>query len=106
MEKELLSVLNQIESRALWLLIKLMAAGILVMIVKSYLQRIAAYVQFSTNKQLGVGRHVKVRGMTGVIKWYNTRFIFVDTEEGQELIPIGRWIYEKWTVLNGGKKDE
>lgn len=102
-EKLILDILGQIEGRLLWLLVKLILAGVIVMMLKGFIQSVVAYLQFALNRRLGLGVKVKIRGVAGKITDYNLRWIIVATEEGEEIIATRRWHFEKWTTLNGKK---
>lgn len=100
MEKEVLQILDQVEPRLYWLLAKLVVALILVLVIKARIDNIVAYIMFRINKDLNKGVHVMVRGVKGKIDNFNTQSIYVVTDEGSiEIIPISRWRFEKWTLI-------
>ena len=105
-EKTILTLINQVEPQIFLLLIKLLLAGFAVLFLKAMLENIVAYIQFSNNKRLGIGVKVRVRGKTGKISWYSTRWIFVKTNDGEEIIAMKRWMYEQWAVLNNNGKEK
>ena len=102
-EKTILTLINQIEPQIFLLLIKLLLAGFAVLFLKAILENLVAYIQFSSNKRLGIGVKVRVRGKIGKISWYSLRWIFVRTREGEEIIAMKRWMYEQWAVLNNSE---
>lgn len=98
----ILNIINQVETQAIWLIIKIMFAIIVVFILQGFAQRIAAYLQFRFSKKLGTGIKVRVRGIEGKIEDYNLRWIIIKTDSGMEMLPIKSWQGEKWTLLNSG----
>jgi len=104
-EKVILDVLNQIEGRLLWLILKLILAGIILLVIKSFIESMVAYILLTSNKHLGIGVPIKVRGVEGKIVRYGWRMIFVETVEGEEIILTKKWQNEKWTLLNDGDKE-
>jgi len=103
-DKLIIDLITKIEPQLFYLLIKLMLAGLVILLLKGILENTVAWIQFSLNKRLGIGVRVMVRGKVGKISWYNSKWIFVSTDDGEIIIPTRRWIKEKWTVLNN-KKD-
>lgn len=100
-EKLIIDLINEIEPQLFYLLIKLMLAGLALLLVKGILENIVAWIQFSLNKRLGIGVRVMVRGKVGKISWFNSRWIFIDVDDGEIAIPMKRWMFEQWQVLNG-----
>ena len=100
MEKEALQVLDTIEPRLYWFLAKLVVALILALVAKARIENIVAYIMFRMNKDLGKGVHIRVRGIEGKIAHFNTQWIYVTTDQGQEIISMARWKFEKWTLIN------
>lgn len=98
-EKILLDILNQVEGQMLWLLVKLMVVGVIILMLKSFMQRIVAYIGFRINKQLGKRSKVRIRGIEGEIEDFDTKWIYVKTNQGMELIPIENWKKEKWALI-------
>ena len=98
-DKIILNILNQIEGQMLWLLVKLIAAGVFALMIKGFVQRTAAYLQFRMDKNLGVGVKVKVHGTEGEIADYNMRWIFIKTDQGKEIIPIKDFLKERWILI-------
>lgn len=74
-EKIILDIVNQVKPELFWMLIKLSGVGIIFLIIKGYIERIAAYLQFRWNKNLNVGVRVFVRSQEGVIESYKLCFI-------------------------------
>jgi len=99
-EKTILNIISNLEPHLFFLLFKLLLAGFAVLFLKAILENLVAYVQFSSNKRLGIGVKVRVRGKPGKISWFNLRWIFVHTQDGEEIIAMKRWMYEQWAVLN------
>lgn len=60
---------------------KLVGVGVVLLVVKGYMEKIAAYLQFCWNKNLNVGVKVFVRGQEGVIENYTLSSIFVRTKD-------------------------
>lgn len=100
-DKLLVDIINQIEPQLFWLLLKFMAAGVILLVVKGYMESVAAYIQFRLDKRLNLDVRVKVRGIEGRIVDYNMSWIFVKHEGGMEIILIRRWRFEKWCIVNG-----
>ena len=103
-DKIILDVINQIEPELFWLFLKLICISIGFLILRGYIENITAYIQFRSDKMLGQGVTVKVRGVKGKIINYNFAWIFVETEDSIEIISMRRWRFEKWAVINGHLK--
>ena len=103
-EKLVIDLITKIEPQLFYLLIKLMLAGLAILLLKGVLENLVAWIQFSLNKRLGIGVRVMVRGKIGKISWFNSKWIFVETDDGEIIIPTKRWMLEKWTVLNNNKE--
>lgn len=101
MEKQIVEIINQIQPQLFWLFLKLIAVGIMVLIIKGYIESAAAYIQFRLDKRLGLGVRVRVRGIEGRITNYSFSWILVEHEKGTEIISMKRARFEKWTLLNG-----
>jgi len=99
-EKTILQLVSHIEPQLFWLFFKLLLAGFVVLFLKAMLENLIAYIQFSNNKRLGIGVNVRIRGKIGKISWFNLRWIFVRTQDSEEIILMKRWMYEQWAVLN------
>ena len=99
-DKLIIDLITKIEPQLFYLLIKLMLAGLAILLLKGVLENLVAWIQFSLNKRLGIGVRVMVRGKVGKISWYSSKWIFVETDEGEIIIPTKNWSREQWTVLN------
>lgn len=102
MNTEILNIVNQIESEAFWLLLKLIGVGIVLLALKGWMEGVVAYIQFRLNRRLGLGVKVRVRGAEGKIIDYNLSWILVETKSGIEIISMKRQRFEKWTLLSNG----
>jgi len=102
-DKLIIDLITKIEPQLFYLLIKLMLAGLAILLLKGVLENLVAWIQFSLNKRLGIGVRVMVRGKVGKISWFNAKWIFVTTDDGEIIIPTKRWMMEQWTVLNNNK---
>jgi len=102
-EQTILTAIKQIEPQIFWLFIKLVVASFLILLLKSWLENMVAYFRFTTNKFLGIGVRINVRGKNGKIAWYNTKWIMIKTDEGEIAILMKRWYFEQWTILNNEK---
>lgn len=80
--------------------IKLVGVSICLLVIKSYIEKIAAYLQFRWNKDLNVGVKVFVRGQEGVIDRYNISSIFVKTSDRTIIINMRRWVYESFSLMH------
>ena len=105
-EKVILDIISDIEPQIFLMLVKLLIAGFIAMFIVNWLKNMVEYFRFTTNKFLGIGVRVNVRGKNGKIAWYNTRWILVRTSEGEIAISISRWRIEQWTILNNEKNSE
>jgi hypothetical protein len=106
MQKEVLEVLNAVELTIWITLAKVMLATGIVLFMKSVIERWVAYYQFMSNKRLGIGVKVEVRGKLGKISDYTRKWIFIRCENGNDIIiPIKNWLSEKWTLLNNGEDE-
>ena len=83
------------------MLLKLIGVGIILLVIKGYIESVAAYIQFRLDKRLNLEVKVRVRGIEGKIVAYNMAWIFVKHKEGMEIILIRRWRFEKWCIING-----
>ena len=104
MQAEILDALNAVELKVLYGIFKVTVAVGIALFLKARVENLVAYYQFMSNKRLGIGVKVKVRGEKGKIKDYDKKWIFVHNESGDEIIvPIKNWLSEKWTLLNNGE---
>ena len=100
-EQKVLEVLDAVEPELYWMLAKLIAAWIAFLLFKALVVNLVSYFLFSFNKQLGIGVHVKIRNHSGVIHFYNIRWIFIWTEDNGEIhIRTQKWREEKWMLLD------
>ena len=100
-EKVILDAISKIEPQVFWALLKLFGVGIIVLVLKGFIENIAAYVQFRLDKRLGLGVKVQVRGVEGKIVDYDFSWINIKTKDGMEIVAIKRWRMEKWMLVNG-----
>lgn len=106
MDKEILELLNTVELEVWYTIAKAVVAAGVILLLKGMIERWVAYYQFMSNKRLGIGVKVGVRSKTGKIRDYTRKWIFIRTEDGNDiLIPIKRWIYENWTIINNGRDE-
>ena len=104
MEAEIMQALNAVELKVIYGIVKVSVAIGIAMFLKTRIENLVAYYQFMSNKRLGIGVKVKVRGEKGKIKDYDKKWIFVYNEDGDEIIvPIKNWLSEKWTLLGNGE---
>jgi len=103
-DKLIIDLISKLELPIFYLLLKIMLAGVALLLVKGILENIVAWIQFSLNKRLGIGVRVMVRGKVGKISWFNSKWIFVKTDDGEIIIPTRRWTLEQWMVLNNNKE--
>ena len=99
-EKIILKTISQIEPQVFWMLIKLLAVGIIVLMLKGFMENVVAYMQFRIDRRLGLGVKVKVRGTEGKITNYTFSWVFITTEKGVVLVAIKRWRFEAWELIN------
>lgn len=99
-EKIILEIVNQVEPELFWMAIKFVGLGIVLLVIKSYIEKIAAYLQFRWDKNLNTGVRVFVRGQEGVIENYNLSSIFVKTNDKTIIINMRRWLYEGFAVMH------
>lgn len=105
MEAEIMDALNAVELKVLYGIFKVTVAVGVALFLKARIENLVAYYQFMSNKRLGIGVKVKVRGERGKIKDYDKKWIFIHNEDGDEIIvPIKNWLSEKWTLLNNGQQ--
>lgn len=83
-----------------WLFIKLIGVGIGLLVVRSYIEKIAAYLQFRWHKDLNVGVKVFVRGQEGIIDRYNISSIFIKTKDRTIIVNMRRWLYEGFALMH------
>lgn len=105
-EKIILEIVNQVEPELFWMALKLVGAGIVLLVVKGYVEKIAAYLQFRWNKNLNVGVKVFVRGQEGIIENYNLSSIFVRTKDKTIIVNMRRWFYEGFALMNTNDKQK
>ena len=101
-EQLILKIVESVEPQLFWLLLKFIAIGIVLLVIKDRIDGTVAYIAFRLNKRLGLKTRVRVRGIEGEIVDYNFHWIFVKHKDGMELINMQRQRFEKWTLLNGG----
>jgi hypothetical protein len=106
MQADILTALNAIEVKVLYGILKAAVAVGIALFLKARIENWVAYFQFMSNKKLGSGVKVSVRGKSGKITDYNKKWIFIDTDEGEIIIPIKGWLSEKWTLLKNSKDKE
>jgi hypothetical protein len=80
--------------------IKLVGVAIAFLVIKGYIEKIAAYLQFRWNKSLNVGVKVFVRGQEGIIENYTLSSIFVRTKDRTIIINMRRWLYEGFSLVH------
>lgn len=100
-EKIILDVVSQIEPKLFWLLLKFIAIGVIVLVLKGYIEGMAAYITFRLDRRLGLGVKVRVRGIEGKLIDYSFSWILIEHKGGVEIISMKRAKFEKWTLLNG-----
>ncbi len=100
-EKVIIDIVNRIEPQLFWLLLKFIAIGVILLVIRGYIEGIAAYIAFRLDKRLGQGVKVRVRGIEGKIIDYNFSWIFIATEKGMEIISMKRWRFSNWCIING-----
>lgn len=101
METQIIEIVNQIETEAFWLLLKLIGVGIILLVMKGFVENVVAYIQFRLNPRLAIGVRVRVRDREGIITGCSLNWIFIKHDKGIEIILIRRWRFEKWSLLNG-----
>ncbi len=99
MEQQILNLITKVEPTAWWFVFKLMVAGVIIMLIKSVGESIVSYLQFLTNKRINIGVKVRVRGVVGVVDWFNIKWIMLKTKKGLQLIPMKYWQKEVWEVI-------
>jgi hypothetical protein len=102
-QTEILTVLDTIELKVVYGILKGAIAIGIALFLKVRIESWVAYYQFMSNKKLGNGVSVLVRGKEGKIRDYNRKWIFIDTDEGEIIIPIKGWLSEKWILLKNNK---
>jgi hypothetical protein len=102
-EQLILKIVESIEPQLLWLFLKLIAIGIVLLVLKGYIESAAAYINFRLDKRLGLGVRVRVRGIEGKIIDYSFSYILIEHKDGIEIISMRRAKFERWTLLNGAK---
>lgn len=100
-EQLILKIIESVEPQLFWLLLKFIGVGIVLLVIKGYIEGIAAYIAFRFEKRLGQGVRVRVNGIEGKIVDYNFSWVFIQTESGIELVVMKRWRFSKWAVING-----
>ena len=103
--KEVQEIFNLFKNEAGMLLawglaLSFTATGVAIFL-KNILENAVAYCLFMINKRLGINVRVEVRGHKGTIVGFNKRWIFIKTDDGDEIIiPIKNWQSEKWKLLD------
>lgn len=100
-EKVILDIIQSVEPQLFWMFLKFIMVGIILLVVKGYIESAAAYINFRLDKRLGLGVRVRVRGIEGKIINYSFSWILIKHENGTEIISMKRAKFEKWTLLNG-----
>ena len=98
-EQVILEAVSKIEPELFWMIVKLFGVGIIILILKSFMENVVAYAQFRIDKRLSIGVSVRVRGTEGQIIDYTFSWVFVETDEGIILVAIKRWRFEAWELL-------
>ena len=104
MNTEILNIINHVESEAFWLLLKLILAGIILLVIKALVEKIVAYLLFRWNKNLGKGVRVFIQGQQGEIKDYNLSCIFIHTQDRIIIVNMRRWVFEKIALVKDNEK--
>jgi len=97
MNEQLLSTIQLIP----WTIyLQLSVVAIVALVIKKLYDNIASYLMFHTNTDLGKNVRVRINNEIGTIKHYNWRYIFIQLEESGNLlvIPITRFLYQKWEI--------
>ena len=105
-EKIILDIVNQVKPELFWMFLKLAGVGVIFLVIKGYIERIAVYLQFRWDKNLNVGVKVFVRGQEGVIENYTLSSIFVKTKDRTIIINMHRWVYEGFALMNQDDKQK
>jgi hypothetical protein len=100
-EQFILKIVKSVEPELFWLFLKFMIIGIILLVIKGYIENIVAYIAFRLDKRLGLEVKVRVNGIEGKIVDYNFSWIFIKTESGMELVVMKRWRLSKWAIING-----
>ena len=105
MQQEVIEIFKLLKTEATmlltWGLILSFTATGVALFLKNILESLVAYWLFMVNKRLGINVRVEVRGIKGTIAGFNKRWIFVKTDDNDEIIiPIKNWQAEKWTLLD------
>ena len=87
-EQLILKIIESVEPQLFWLLLKFITIGVVLLIIKGYIESMAAYIQFRLDKRLGLGVKVKVRGIEGKIIDYSFSWILIKHEDGTEIISM------------------
>jgi hypothetical protein len=105
MQREVIELFNLLKTEATmlltWGLILSFTATGIALFLKNVLESLVSYWLFMINKRLGINVRVEVRGKTGTIIGFNKRWIFIKTDDNDEIIiPIKNWQSERWTLLD------
>lgn len=104
MNTEILNIVNQIETEAFWLLLKLIGVGIILLVMKGYIEKVVAYLFFRWDPDLGKGVKVFARGQEGIIKGFNLSCIYVECDDRMIIIRTRRWLFEKIDLVHVGDR--
>lgn len=105
-EKIILDAINQIQVEAFWLFLKLIAAGVIFLMIKAFVEKVVAYLQFRWDKDLGVGVKVFARGQEGTITDFNLSCIYISCNDRVIIIRTRRWLFEKIDLVHQDAKDD
>ena len=105
MEKQILEIVGQVQTEAFWLLLKLIGVGIILLIIKSYIEKTVTYLLFRWDKDMGVGVKIFARGQEGIIKDFNLSCIYIECNDRIIIIRTRRWLYEKIDLVRQDDKD-
>lgn len=105
-EKIILDAINQIQAEAFWLLLKLIAAGIIFLMLKAFVEKVVAYLLFRWDKDLGVGVKVFARGQEGIVKDFNLSCIYIECNDRIIIIRTRRWLFEKIDLVRQDVKND
>lgn len=109
MDQQIIKIIDSMEPRLWWFLVKLMLVAILGLLSKTFIENLVAYIMFRLNKNIGRKTRVIINGKEGHISYFDLQFIYIRFKDHNEMfIPIAKWKNQNWEVIdverNGEKK--
>lgn len=102
MDKELLSILNDIaKTDILNVVITFVLAAIVILLLRTVAEAAAGFIQLRLDQHLAIGSLVEIYGKKGFIKEVSLFTITIETEYEFIRVPTKQWRFTEMLILKG-----